>query len=283
MPVIYHNNEYVSKNKNEIKRLFDDNQLIIENDDLGNTDFNFGVYYEKIKHQYSKAVDHYIKSIEKDNINSMNNLGKYYQEIKNHNLSKKYYLMAIDKGNSTAMYLLGLYYHKIEKKYDEAKKYYLMSFEKDNNADSINYLGFYYHTIEKNYDEAKKYYLMAIDKGHLGSMNNLAKYYQEIKNYDEAKKYYLMAIEKGNSIAKTNIKNIISDLELYILCNENNIKIELPRDFYIFNNKINMASKQDDCPICMETKKCIPLECCHYFCTDCYPKIYKKLCAICKL
>jgi hypothetical protein len=39
-------------------------------------------------------------AIDKGNLNAMNNLGYYYENIeKNYDLAKKYYLMAIDKGN----------------------------------------------------------------------------------------------------------------------------------------------------------------------------------------
>jgi TPR repeat protein len=48
-------------------------------------------------------VKYYLMAIEKDNVDSMYNLGSYYERIKNYNLMEKYYLIAIEKGDIDAM------------------------------------------------------------------------------------------------------------------------------------------------------------------------------------
>ena len=51
-------------------------------------------------------------AIEKGNSNAMNNLGYYYEEIKEYELMNKYYLMAIEKGDKIASERLTSYYEK---------------------------------------------------------------------------------------------------------------------------------------------------------------------------
>ena len=51
------------------------------------------------------------------------------------------------------------------------------------------------------------------------------------------------------------------------LCNFDFLRLEIEK-IYIFNFL----------PVCLKTKKCIPLEC-----INCYPKVYNKSCLICKL
>ena len=84
----------------------------------------------------------------------------------NYNIMKKYYLMAIEHGNSDAMNNLGLYYEKI-KEYATMKKYYLMAIKHNNITAMIN-LALYYKKIG-NYKMAKKYYRRAITCGNMSS------------------------------------------------------------------------------------------------------------------
>ena len=144
-------------------------------------------------------------------------------------------------------------------------------------------MGVYYHILD-NKDEAKRYYMMAIEKGNSDAMHKMG-YLFHYKNPDEAKKYYMMAIKKGNSMAMSNLEEITTPLERYLLYQEYNIpfKEELTRDIHIFKNKCNFLSKESECPVCLETRKCIPLECAHYICLECYPKVYEDTCPVCKL
>jgi TPR repeat protein len=143
--------------------------IIISNidKDINGTFYNYlgllymnGLYIEKSER---RGIFYYNKSIKKENINAMNNLGHYYEKQKDYKHMMEYYLMAIEKGSSTSMYNLAVYYKN-----------------------------------KKDYINMEKYYLMAIEKGNINAMNNLGLYYYDIKDYINMEKYLLMAIEKGN-------------------------------------------------------------------------------------
>jgi TPR repeat protein len=183
------------------------------------------------------------------------------------------------------------------------KMYYLKSIEL-NNSDAMNCLGLYYETIEKNYELMKVYYLQAIEHNNSYAMNNLALYYQTIeKDYKEAKVYYIMAIKNGNNHYIKKLKEITTPLERYILYTKNNIPFtnedsyneylddkssgiqSLNNDIQIYKNKMKNTMKLDTCPVCYEDNvECLLLNCfCHYVCTDCYCKVYKSNCPVCRL
>ena len=44
--------------------------------------------------------------------------------------------------------------------------------------------------------------------------------------------------------------------------------------------KINNFSKDDNCYVCLERTKCIPLEFCQHVCINCYPTVYNKSCSV---
>ena len=97
---------------------------------------------------------------------------------------KQCYLMAIKLANVDSMYNLGWYYQCVEKNYPLMKQYYLMAIEKGD-SDAMNNLGKYYE-----YELMEKYYLMAIEKGDSNAMNNLGYHYShEENNYELTKKY----------------------------------------------------------------------------------------------
>ncbi len=249
-----------------------------------------GLYYERKKKDYISAVKYYLMGVELGDSSCMNYLALYYEDIElNYELSIKYFLMAIDLGNSEAMNNLALYYEDIELNYDLAIKYYLMAIELGN-TNAMNNLALYYDQKINNYELAVKYYLMAIDLGNTISMYNLGCYYDyKNSNYKLAIKYYLMGAELGNrdsmsnlvQIAKIkpiNVYNAINNLET---SNENLIKLKnslnKSREIIIFNNKVKLFESLNnikDCPICLEKKLNINLECGHLVCIDCYPDIY---------
>jgi tetratricopeptide (TPR) repeat protein len=227
-------------------------------------------------------------------------LGLYYQfnEI-NNKLTKKYYNLDINekysltRGNS--MNNLGFYYSDVEKNYDKSKKYFLDAIQ-NNNYDAYNNLGLYYYNIEKNYEKAKEYYLLACEHDIPEAFNNLGLYYYEIdNNYDISKLYFIEALKRNVDDAINNIKLITTPLERYIIFRQNCISIEEynntnendennDRQVIIFKNRLNFCSKFMECIICMNDYMHIPLECSHYICVDCYPKIIKsQKCPICRI
>jgi TPR repeat protein len=266
-------------NKSVILNIFDnklnniDIDLFLENDTVL---FSIGLYYSKVKYDNISAKIFYLLADKYGNKDAAFFLGKIYgydyvSDI-NYELAKKYYLMAIEKGNIEVYHYLGLLC-KNAKKYELANKYYLMGIEKGNIM-AYNNLAIMYVNIFKHYDLAKVYYLMGIEKGNINSMNNLGSYYETVeKNMALAKKYYLMAILKGNN----KYSNKFNDFEMKIYLNKDD------RDTRIYKNKLKRLSIKMDCSVCLEEKICIPLECTHYLCGECYMQINKTKCPECRM
>jgi len=226
-------------------------------------------------------------------------LGVYHQFVSlNYGLMKKYYKLGLNTDSkSDILNNLGYYYITIDKNYDMGIKYYLESI-KLNNIHAMNNLGMYYYNIEKNYELAKKYYLMSCDNNLPEAYNNMGLYYCEIDNNIEiGKLYFIQSIisdmDNINNIKniKQNMKQIYTPLERYISFLQNSIYIdkddeeEFNKDpnVIIFKNRVNTFSKFEECCICMTDYTVIPLECTHYICVDCYPKIINSAkCPICR-
>jgi TPR repeat protein len=242
------------------------------------------------QNNYPKDIQYYmmaVEAVEKGDSSAMNYLGDYYYYNNEKNTEKaiEYYMMAVEKGNSKSMFKLGCHYHN-EKNYPETVKYYMMAIEKGNSF-AMNNLGVYYKDIEKNYPKAFEYYTMAIEKGNSNAIFNLGYYYHYIKeNYPKAIEYYIMAIKKKINNALKHIIKITTPLKRYKLFTDNNI--DLPESYdnelEIYKNKIKNTSKLDDCPVCLESKNCVLLNCfAHYICTDCYIELHNKPCPLCRL
>lgn len=191
--------------------------------------------------------------------------------------------------DTDAMNNLGYYYYT-EKKYDLAKKYYNKAIA-SNNAHAMNNIGLIYYYIDKNYEEAKKFYELACLNNIEEAYNNLGLYYSEIeKNIDIAKLYFIEAIKKQLFQAYKNLSAITIPIERYILYCQNSINynefdnsIDNDRLVLIFKNRLNFSGKYMECTICMNNYINIPLECEHYICVDCYPKIlFTEKCPICR-
>jgi tetratricopeptide (TPR) repeat protein len=281
---IYVNNELVSKTKEYIIKCYENNNLTNNHADHMNL-FNLGEYYCIIEDNYPKAVEYYEKSVEKGNIKALSLLGYYYHFIEiNYPKAIEYYMMAIENGDSDVICDLADYYCDIEENYPEAIKYYMMGIEKGYDNAMCN-LGCYYYDIE-NYPEAIKYYMMAIEKGNDMAMKNLGNYYNFIEeNYPKAIKYYIMAFRNNNNNALKHLKEITTPLKRYKLFTDNDIDYTEPidKDIQFYKNKLKNTSKLADCPVCLESKNCVLLNCfAHYICTDCYIELYNKPCPVCR-
>ncbi len=315
-----------------IIKIFNDDKCNDIHYDLSNSNILniLGLYYDKKKKNYKKAIQYYLMAIDKDNSNAMCNLAMHYEEVKkNYKKAIQYYQMAIDKGNSNAMCNLAMHYQIVKKNYKKAIQYYQMAIDKGN-SNAMNSLALYYEIVKKNYKKAIQYYLMAIDKDNLNAMCNLANYYYDIKkDYVKAIKYYLMAIELGDSQAMCNLafyyeeieKDYVKAIKYYLMANSSgnskaindikklsktkplelsnslnsilelddnliNLKNELNKNknVIIFNNKKRLFSEINyliECPICLDNKLNINLDCGHPICVECYPNVkscYLKCC-----
>ena len=89
------------------------------------------------------------------------------------------------------------------------------------------------------------------------------------------KKYYIMAIESGYDENKIKLSDIEKYYYLGIYKNK--------KDVNIFKNKCNTLSKEQECGICDKNELCIPLECSHFVCRECYIKFYESKCPYCRI
>ena len=215
-------------------------------------------------------------------------LGVIYEEQKLYKKMKKYYELAIRNSSIDAMNNLGYYYYKIENKFELAKKYLELGV-KNLDPYAMNNLGLvYYHN--GYYENAKDYYLKAINYEVPEAYNNLGLYYYEIEKSNKvAKIYFLEALQRNSNLSHTNIKLITTPLERYVLFKQYNIPFteEKDRAINIFINRVNLFGETRECTICFEEYTNIPLECCHYFCVNCYLNIItednKTGCPVCRL
>lgn len=149
-----------------------------------------------------------------NDINIMFKLANHYCAIKNYDKMKKYYLICIEKGCTKSMNNLGKYYQNVEKDYEKMKEYYLMAIEL-NNTESINNMIGYYYYIEKNYDGMIKYINLGLNLQNNHTITIMYALLSETEIYD-----ILMKIENKNDFINTNInfiRNIIDKkIDLFI-------------------------------------------------------------------
>jgi tetratricopeptide (TPR) repeat protein len=151
---------------------------------------------------------------------------------------------------------------------------------------AMSNLGHYYQYIEKNYPKAIEYYTMAIEKGNSNAMINLGYTYIIENNIAKGIEYYIMAYKHGYKDALKYLIEIITPLKIYKLFTDNSIDYPEPidKEIQIYKNKVKNTSKLDDCPVCLETRTCIMVNCfAHYICTDCYIELHNKPCPVCRL
>lgn len=140
----------------------------------------------------------------------------------------------------------------------------------------LNNLGTIYYN-NNNCVEAEKYYLKAyeFDNNHGTLLLNLGLLYIKMNDYDQARNYFMMI---KDSLDKYTFKH--HELIKYYFCdNESDSK-----EVMVFKNKCNIMEKYEKCIICYEECMCIPLECSHYTCRECYIRtIVSGKCGYCRM
>ena len=202
-----------------------------------------------------------------------------------------------------AIILITKHYLNREQDYEKCKKYALIGI--DSKIVNCMYLMSYNEFLQNNFEETKKYLLMLIDNYNENSsclklnISSLIVYYMNNEKKDLDTMYnYISKILKKYSNKKyilndiffnfVDDKNMIELFQIFQKICSNNI--EIPKevvndnDVIKYINKCNLMSKNTDCCICLnDDVKCIALECCHYFCTECYPTIlYSGSCPSCR-
>ena len=226
-------------------------------------------HYYEYKNKLKKAEELFIKIYEIDKKDTIY-LAKFYRRHNWYELSKKYYLMILDKNNDSTYAYIAEYAKMCMTncEYNEAEKYLTLCY------DYVNKEIAYEKDITLRYqNEDKKigYEIYILELFVLlysnVYMNNKAK----------RKQYMLKLIENGTSA----YEKYFTYLYLYHKLGEDYYKNT--RDINIFKNKKMKFGKEEECKICTEEALCIPLECTHYLCCDCYTEYYNKKCPFCRI
>lgn len=166
-------------------RLLSDNIESIFAGDLNNVNFNnsilvdiVGLYYEFVEKDYIKAEEYYLKSIDMNNDEAMNNLGALYYKTNQIDKMTIYYKRGAELKNIKCMINLGLYFESV-KDYTNM----LIWFGTAANFGSsfaMYKLGVYYQTIEDT-TNMLKWLSLSVENGNPDAMYNLALYHENFK------------------------------------------------------------------------------------------------------
>ena len=175
--------------------------------------FKLGEYYcnGKVEKSAEKGIFWLEKAAEKDNLDSLNLLGKYYED-KNIEKALEYFQRALKFHDKDANFNIANYY--LDKEFEKAKKYFTRAFE-FGKIDSFYILGKAYLEgifIEKNVKEAKYYLERAIEKGDLNSKFLLGKILLDpelgIRNFHRA----FILLEEASDFGNKEAMLILADL-----------------------------------------------------------------------
>lgn len=219
--------------------------------------------------------------------------GHYLSKQIDYSKAEKYLLSAwkINK-YSHAAYNLGYMY---ELQCDESNmiNWYLEALNQ-NVYQAANQIGLHYLKQSKinqviNGKYVEEYLIIAAEHGIKQAENNLITLYKETNNYNK------LVIILKHQLNGDPIK--IMELMLLMLNNRDYkgycqwlSTFKMPENTTIIFNPIQLLSNQasfeeDECCVCLETKKSIKLSCSHIVCSNCLFEIYKHLepnCPICR-
>jgi tetratricopeptide (TPR) repeat protein len=212
------------------------------------------------------------------------------KKIRESEMREKCMLNVIENGDVKSLITMAEYFEYSEK-YKKMKKFYKMALKNTEDPGIIQLicrnLGKYY-LQEKNVEKMLKWFERAIESGCVDSMLILGEYYSKFPESHDYLKYYCMAYKTGDKRAITLINSYIrgkNSIQIYKFFHKYDIPFVINPDHLLhkYNNKCKFLAKEDKCPVCLETKQCIPLECVHWFCVDCYPDLLNKnYCPICR-
>jgi tetratricopeptide (TPR) repeat protein len=252
---------------------------------IGRLDYKKGLYYSDCN-DYENMLKYYNESIEIGYVDSMINMGIYY-ETRCHDYVKaeEMYLMAVDHYDSDAMYNLADMYDKIgERGDDKMIKYFNMAIEYGDKESIVRLFKYYHHLFQQTTDpeieirvqsNMVKYYALAVEtipQLHNGVQNTYCK------------RIIKLDIFQRNDLWKKIIEN--TGIPQNEIAAENYRLLRSEKDLIVYENKIRLFTSLNhvaDCPICFDHRLQIDIHCGHTFCTDCYAKVYKKVCPLCRI
>lgn len=194
----------------------------------------------------------------------------YLRKERDYEKCRKYGLEGVKLGNIVTIGLMA-YNEFSEDYYDEMMKYFNLLAEKCDSDTIIN--------PEWNLSTVMNSYILSLSKEDDNYMTSL-NYVKKILSIIQSKEFR-ESILIHMYYCLEDFKTPIEQYQIFkeICTNLNEIPKEIVNDFDVIKyiNKCNLMSKNDDCCICLNTNiKCIPLECCHYLCTNCYPQILER-------
>uniref|UniRef100_A0A6C0AZK4 RING-type domain-containing protein n=1 Tax=viral metagenome TaxID=1070528 RepID=A0A6C0AZK4_9ZZZZ len=233
----------------------------------------------------------------------MNNEAKDQIEEYEFHEAERNFLQAIALNNDAAMMNLAVFYEENDGEHDDIVKYYMMAITASQCPISMYNLADYYKKIG-DIDNMKKFFAMAIDEAKdIASMLHLSCYYYDNGDYDNMKMYFIMALQNAapgfhferrskvlglnfNPFLMLDALNSVTEVELPNLQMHKQELMSTNKFIMIYQNKVSLFEKLNhvlDCGICYEEKLNIDLRCGHCVCTDCYQKLYAKVCPFCRL
>jgi TPR repeat protein len=116
-----------------------------------------GFYYQNHKQDYPKALEYFKIGVENDDTQSYLNFASLSYLMGEYDLSEKYFLIAVEKGDDVAGNNLGFYYQHIKQDYVNAEKYYKIAHERGEQFSLYNLYSLY-KTLEDKHEETEKCY-----------------------------------------------------------------------------------------------------------------------------
>jgi len=144
--------KYYIPYENEILDMFNNNNInTYLNTDKGELLVWIAIYYMDVENNVDKAIEYYLKAIDKGNTMAMCSLGRYYLfESFDSNISKSYILLKDQKIHDQMLF-------------NKALDYFTMAANKKNII-AIRNLMFIYSALLNDYDTAKIYGKMMLDE-----------------------------------------------------------------------------------------------------------------------
>lgn len=191
--------------------------------------------YFYTKQDYDNMEKYHKMAIDKDNIESMLDMGIFHDIYGKKNYSLTYFKQAADLGSTNGMMEYGKclkhmarfdeaeYYFRKAIEFGESngyielcdssdnpknEKYLLKAVEMNNNTEAMIKLGTLYCYIKKDKAKMTKYYLMAFEYGNINGLLNLGQYYTDCHKYDKAEKYFQMMIDNGDINGYKHLANL---------------------------------------------------------------------------
>lgn len=257
----------IAKDEFEIARLIDPSNDYVNSE---------GIMWEELG-IFDKAEEIYLIAIEQgEDTLAMFNLGDLYEKnvpiwpcSKSH-LAIKYFEMAAQLGDPKSISKSILHYFKAFEETErnvgylilKLAEYFVIMVEQEEIAKSMNY----------PIDKFDRYINCGLFPHEFQ--------YRQFNDFVERQTNLVMMLELENMR-----NNFPKDHKYQLQINKYLKSLHKLEDYQAYKNKMKLFTQLNnitECPICIEEKVNIDIWCGHTFCGDCYARIYKKECPLCR-